>query len=217
MGRKTSTTKPHVLAVDSASKNVLEVPKSPLPATVSLPLATLDGDANGVSLTSKPPAEECFEEQEMGSTPIVRVPKDHPLHPLEMVMSQPKNLPRRFLVSQATGSEEVSFPQETDHNNNIINIKLPGETTAKKVHVPIPRQKSNPRRHNNKSSSSRHASASHPRGGKGRESSGGFPSPKPESQSSSSTPGQSTRSGNRGRGGYGNSQWSRHVPTPVHT
>lgn len=217
VGRKTSTTKPHVLAVDSASKNVLEVPKSPLPATVSLPLATLDGDANGVSLTSKPPAEECFEEQEMGSTPIVRVPKDHPLHPLEMVMSQPKNLPRRFLVSQATGSEEVSFPQETDHNNNIINIKLPGETTAKKVHVPIPRQKSNPRRHNNKSSSSRHASASHPRGGKGRESSGGFPSPKPESQSSSSTPGQSTRSGNRGRGGYGNSQWSRHVPTPVHT
>ncbi|KAH8808761.1 hypothetical protein F5884DRAFT_381226 [Xylogone sp. PMI_703] len=217
MGRKTTTAKSHVLAVDSSSKSALEVPKSPLAATVSLPSQTAETDSNGYLVVTKPAAEECFEEQEMGSTPIVRVPKDHPLHPLEMVMSQPKNLPRRFLVSQVTGSEEVSFPQETDHNSIIISIKLPTQDTAKKVQLPIPRQKSNPRRHNNKGGSNRHTSSTHPRGGKGRDGSSSFNSPKADGQSVSPSPSQSARGSNRGRGGYGNSQWSRHVPTPVHT
>ncbi|EHK99139.1 putative ATP synthase subunit f, mitochondrial [Glarea lozoyensis 74030] len=73
IGRKHSPPKSHALAVDSSSKNALELPQSQTAATVSLPLSDLDSaSAETGSTCSKPAAEECFEEQEMGSLPVIK-------------------------------------------------------------------------------------------------------------------------------------------------
>ncbi|KAG9238490.1 putative ATP synthase subunit F, mitochondrial [Amylocarpus encephaloides] len=79
IGRKNSPPKSHALAVDSSSKNALELPRLQNAATVSLPSlsAGVISTDNG-STVSKPAAEECFEEQQMGSLPVIRVPHRQP-------------------------------------------------------------------------------------------------------------------------------------------
>ena len=63
-GRNGSPPKSHTLAVDSSSKNALELPRPQFAATVSLPSTSVATGEDG-SFITKPAAEECFEEQEM--------------------------------------------------------------------------------------------------------------------------------------------------------
>jgi len=201
------------VAVDSSSKSALEHTHLPVAATVSLPssgtgdLATDDG-----SIESKPAAEECFEEQEMGSIPIIKVPHTAPSAAWQLAPPQPKSLPRKFQVTQATSAEQLQFPPTTtnDRGTGTIQIKVPGQE-AKSVTITL-RQKSNPRR----GGGGRGGRGQHPRGGRGRDTSSGYPSPSLDNVSVSSSP-NSTGRGGRGRGYGPGSNWNRHNPTPVHT
>lgn len=217
LGRKNSPPKSHALAVDSSSKHSLELPTSQFTATVSLP-SSVTGDlaADDSAVLSKPAAEECFEEQEMGSLPRIKVPWQAPQNAW-VPAPQPKPMPRKFLVSQITSVDPLHIPQQTVQNGNAVavSILLPGQTETKTVSVPNSRQRSNPRRGGSRGTP-RHSSSSHPRGGRGRDSSSGFPSPSLDNASVSSSP--TGRGGHRGNGrGYGGGNWNRHVSTPVHT
>lgn len=215
LGRKSSPPKSHAFAVDSSSKNALELPTSQSFATVSLP-SSVTGDlaADDGSVASKPAAEECFEEQEMGSLPVIKVPVAAPVAAWSMATPQPKSLPKRFLLSNPTSIEPINFPQHITNNRVTISILLPGQAEPKSVSLPASRQRSNPRRGGASRGATRHSS-SHTRGGRARDASGSFPSPNLDSASVSSSP--TGRGGHRGHGrGYG-SNWNRHVSTPVHT
>jgi hypothetical protein len=216
LGRPAKT---NALAVDSSSKHALELPSSRSFATVSLP-SSVTGDlaSDDGSVISKPAAEECFAEQEMGSLPVVKVPNHAPkagweLHP------PPKVNPRRFPPTAIFSAEEIkfeqSFTEEQDekHRKPAINVLLPGQEGKKIIRFQT-RQRSNPKPRGNRNGT-RPTSSSHR--GKGREASGGFPSPTVDSVSSASSP--SSRGGNRGRGrGNGGAgrgyDWSRQ-PAPV--
>lgn len=214
IGRKNSPPKSHALAVDSSSKNALELPSTQYSATVSLP-SSVTGDltVDDSSVTSKPAAEECFEEQEMGSLPVIKVPSSAPALAWSLAPPPPKSIPRKFVVSQTTSAESIHFQQQVVNNHNIITIRTPGQETDKTVSMPVPRQRSNPRRGGGRGGNSRHSSSSHPRGGRGRDSSNAFPSTNADNASVSSSP--NTGRGGRGRAYGGN--WNRHVSTPVHT
>ena len=217
--RKNSPPKFHALAVDSSSKHALELPASQFAATVSLP-SSVTGDlaADDSSVVSKPAAEECFEEQEMGSLPIIKVPNAAPANAW-VLATAPKAVPKKFVVSQTTSISALDFPAQNIQNGNIlITILLPGQTESKIVSVPGRRQSSSPRRGGRGGSrgTSRQSSSSHPRGGRGRDSSSGFPSPSLDNVSASSSP--TGRGGHRGNGrGYGGAGWNKHVSTPLHT
>jgi hypothetical protein len=219
IGRRSSPPKSHALAVDSSSKSALELPTAQKSATVSLPNST-SGDTSDdeILCETKPMAEECFEEQEMGSLPPIRVPNKAPeaawtLAPL------PKPLPRKFVLSQVTSVDPLSFLAPITNNGSTVHIFLPGMAEEKCIHVPLktePRQKSNnSRRGGARGGAPRHASSNHPRGGRPRDPSSGFPSPGLEQASISPSPTSSNRGGARGRGGFG-SHWNnnRHISTP---
>ena len=217
IGRKNSPPKSHALAVDSSSKNALELTNRQFGATVSLPVLDFeDGVADNGAVESKPAAEACFEEQEMGSLPVIKVPNSAPSLAWDLAPSQPRNLPRKFQVSQVLSVEPIRFPQQITNNSETITIKVPGQNESKEVSVPVPvaRQRSNPRRGNSRGGNPRHTSSSHPRGGRGRDSASGFPSPSHENAPISSGP--NSGRGVRGARGYGTS-WGRHSSTPVHT
>ncbi|KAH9219596.1 hypothetical protein DL95DRAFT_358799 [Leptodontidium sp. 2 PMI_412] len=218
IGRKNSPPKSHALAVDSSSKNALELTTRQFGATVSLPaLESGDGAIDNGAVESKPAAEACFEEQEMGSLPVIKVPNSAPSAAWDLAPSQPKNLPRKFQVSQVLSIEPIRFPQQIANNSETITIKVPGQNESKDISIPIPvaRQRSNPRRGGSRGGTPRHTSSGHPRGGRGRDSSNGLSSPMHDSPPVSSGPNSSGRGG-RGARGYGTS-WGRHSSTPVHT
>jgi hypothetical protein len=213
IGRKNSPPKSHALAVDSSSKNALELPGQQINATVSLPWLSSAGFAmDDGAVESKPPSEECFEEQEMGSLPIIKVPNQAPPSAWNLAPA-PKPLPRKFVVMQVTSVEPFVFPQPVANNNAIFTIKLPGQDEEKTVSSPR-RQESNPRRGGTRSGAPRNSSSSH-RGARGRDASSGFSSPNHDNVSSSSSPASTSRGGRGGRG-YGSS-WNRHISTPVRT
>jgi hypothetical protein len=220
IGRKSSPPKTHVLAVDSSSKNALELPTSQTSATVSLPTSTsgnLSDDDD--QFETKPMAEECFEEQEMGSLPTIRVPNKAPEAAWQLAPAQNKPLPRKFAVIQVTSADPLTFQTQTTNNGSTIQIKMPGMHTEKYASIPHkmePRQKSNTRRQGqSRGGPPRHVSSGHSRGGKARDTSSGFPSPNQDAASVSSSTNSTSRAGTRGRGGFG-SHWSnhRHVSTP---
>lgn len=217
VGRKNSPPKSHALAVDSSSKHALEVPNHQSSATVSLPSLVLgDLATEAGAVESKPAAEECFEEQEMGSLPNIKVPLKAPEAGWNLAQPQPKMLPKKFQVNQSTSVEPLPFPQPVTNNNVTLTVKVPGQEDAKNITVPATtRQKSNPRRGGSRGSgNSRQPSSNHSRGGR-REGSNNFPaSPSLDNSSVSSNPNASNRS-SRGRG-FGNN-WNRNTSTPVHT
>ena len=203
-GRKPSPTKPP-MPVDSSSRNVLHSSVSHSSATVSLPAST--GRAAGAddsSLTTKVMDEDCFEEQEMGSLPPVRIPNtvsELAWHPA----LTPKPTPRKFMLTASTSAESVFFIPDQS-----LRIYLPGMSDDKKVLGPSTRSRSNPRRGRG---GSRYASGQ--RGGK-REASSTF------SPDFTSSPGNGSPSGSRGggRGGYRGSRsdnWSRQPSATVQT
>lgn len=212
IGRNHSPPKSNALAVDSSSKSALEVSHQQNAATVSLPSLSSETAADDGTIESKPAAEECFEEQEMGSLPVIKVPDLAPALAWNPAQPPPKNLPRKFHVAQTTSAEAMPFPQQIANNISTVIIKVPGQEEPRSVNIPVAaRQKSNPRRGGSRGSAPRQ---SHTRG-RGRDTSGGFASPSLDNASVSSSP-NSGRGGRGGRG-YGSSSWSRHVPTPVHT
>jgi hypothetical protein len=215
IGRKNSPPKSHALAVDSSSKHALELPDPVLSATVSFPSLGLgDPATDDGTVESKPAAEECFEEQEMGSLPVIKVPNLAPPNAWTLAPPQPKSIPKKFVIQHVTSVEPLPFAQQISNNSTTITIKVPGQDEPKSVSIAVAaRQHSNPRRGSSRGTP-RNGSSSHPRGGRGRDSSNGFPSPSLDDASSSSSP--SGRGGRGGRGGYG-SNWNRHVSTPVHT
>jgi hypothetical protein len=215
LGRKSSPPK-SALAVDSSSKHALELPTTQSFATVSLP-SSVTGDlaADDASVASKPASVECFEEQEMGSLPPVKLPFIAPANGWTLAAPPPKALPKKFLLSNATSIDAIHFPQQFTNNGLTVIILLPGQQESKSVSVATHRQRSNPRRGGGSRGTPRHTSSSHPRGGRARDSPSGFASPSLENDSG--TPSPSSRGGHRASGrGYG-SNWNRHVSTPVHT
>lgn len=195
--------------VDSATRRSLEHSQYAQSATVSLPrglFPNLPSDNDG-SPTSKDPAETCFEEQEMGSLPPVKLPKDAPeaaWHP----SAAPKPLPKKFWPSVAS-ADQLPFYSDTNGNGTVIYVSAPGMNDRKTITVPFSRNRSNPRRGGR---GGRHPSQQH-RGGKGRE-----PSTSYSNDQMSSSPGPPGSRG--GRGGYPRREnWSRGGggPAPIST
>jgi hypothetical protein len=215
VGRKNSPPKSHALAVDSSSKHALELPAQQIGATVSLPSLDSTGsiDAEGIA-ESKPAAEECFEEQEMGSLPVIKVPNSAP--PLAWnLAAPPKSLPRKFIVNQATSAEPLAFTQHVANNNGIVTIRVPGQEEPKTVSIPMARQRSNPRRGNSRGGARGSTTTTH-RGGRGRDNSNAFPSSSLDNASPAASSGSGVRGSRGGRGSYG-SNWGRHPSAAVRT
>ncbi|PQE16310.1 hypothetical protein CJF32_00006199 [Rutstroemia sp. NJR-2017a WRK4] len=208
---KKSPPRTHALAVDSASRHALDhSEESQTSATVSLP-GSINGNipSEEPSIFTKPAAEECFEEQEMGSLPAVKVPHIIPQN-LWHPAAPPKNVPKKFVLADPISVEAFTFPHETRDNNDLIIIMLPGQETSKSVLLLASRTKSNPRRGGR--GGSRQNSSAHPRGGRARDASSNFAS----SARDNSSPSPNAPSRGRGGRGFGGS-WGRHVATPVHT
>jgi hypothetical protein len=220
IGRKSSSPpKTHTLAVDSSSKNALEVPTNQISATVSLPSsASSNISDDDDQFETKPMAEECFEEQEMGSLPAIRVPSKAPEAAWQLAPAQNKPLPRKFAVTPVTSADPMTFPLQTTNSGSTIHIRIPGMPHEKCANIPHKmesRQKSNPRRQGqSRGGAQRHASSSHPRGGRSRDASSGLPSSNQDTASVSSSTNSTPRAGTRNKGGIG-SHWSshRHVST----
>ncbi|RAL58681.1 hypothetical protein DID88_002987 [Monilinia fructigena] len=211
---KKSPPRTHALAVDSSSRRVFDhSSESQASATVSLPGSINDNLIEEELLDTKPAAEECFEEQEMGSLPVIKIPQIAPENAFQPATAPPRNIPRRFLISDTTSVDPIQFPIETSNDTSVLLIMLPGQETSKSVHFPASRTRSNPRRGRG---GSRQTSSTHPRGGRGtRDVNNGSSSTPRDTQS----PNQSNTS-SRGRGGRGfgnSSNWNRHVTTPIHT
>lgn len=151
---------------------------------------------------SKPPSEECFEEQEMGSLPLIRVPRDvseaawNPAPP-----PPPRHGPRRFGIGDITSAAQVWIPHDfATGGGPEYRILFPGMSTWKSVPAPTLRSRSNPRRGSGRGS----RTSLGPRGGKGRD---------PNSQAGDQ-PSQGSTGPRGGRGGYRgrSSDWSRRAP-----
>lgn len=216
MGRRTSP-KSHALAVDSSSKHAFDHSSNQIPATVSLPGISITAGDQGTYET-KPMAEECFEEQEMGYVPTVKVPNQTPQAAYFLVAPQTKPLPRKFIVSDVTSANSLNFAPQITKEGETILILLPGMDANKRVsvaHKLEPRQKSNPRRSGQgRGNSQRHASSPHTRGGRARDTSNAFPTVTTEQGPPSASPGSSSQRGGRGRGGFGSTWGPRHATTP---
>ncbi|KFY65173.1 hypothetical protein V496_02749 [Pseudogymnoascus sp. VKM F-4515 (FW-2607)] len=218
MGRRTSPPKSHALAVDSSSKHALDQTINQIPAaTVSLPgIPAALGDENVYE--TKPMAEECFEEQEMGYVPTVKVPNKAPDAAYFLAAPQVKPLPRKFVVSDVTSANSLNFSPQLNNDGEIVLVLLPGMEANKRVtiaHKSEPRQKSNPRRSGQgRGNSQRHGPSPHNRGGRSRDTSSTFLAASTDQGSPSTNQGSSTSHRGRGRGGLGNNWASRSTTTP---
>lgn len=194
MGRKPSPPKPHALAVVSSSKRALELPITHASATVSLPTHFIGAlSVKDTNYETKVMAEECFEEQEMGSLPSVRLPAKAPEAAWHLAGAA-KPLHKKFHVHDTTTVEELRL-----YTQSYLNINLPGMSKVKRV-VYSPKSD----RQKARGGSSRHASASHGRGGRARDVSNHLPNTSTEQIN----PGRG-----RGRGGYG-PNWSQRNSAP---
>jgi hypothetical protein len=132
-----ATSPPKAMGVDPASRNALDHTLHQDSATVSLPgkaiFRQLTDDPK--STITKPMAEECFEEQEMGSLPQIKLPHDTPEAAWHPAADQMRPFPKRLWV-QATNSESFYFVPEISGSNISLKILIPGMSEAKVVSVP---------------------------------------------------------------------------------
>jgi hypothetical protein len=159
------------IGVDVASRAALDqsIAAQHTPATVSLPSApraVLKIDTK--SSETKPMAEECFEEQEMGSLPLIRLPNKVPDAEWNFVDVQSKPLPKRFLV-QSCIMEPFLLPFDLSSNATTVKVNLPGMVGQKSVTLSVPSPRS--ARGSSGRPSPRHRGSQTSRGGK-REASG---------------------------------------------
>ncbi|KAJ4294742.1 hypothetical protein N0V88_004976 [Collariella sp. IMI 366227] len=160
------------------------------------------------SVTSKDRAEECFDQQEMGSLPPVRLPKVVPDVAWQLSPA-PKPLPRK-LYPATTTVDPISFPVDMSGAGPVWHIILPGHE-SKSITVPFGRTRSNPRRGGQRGNRHATSSSSQRQQGKSREPSS-YPAAEQggggaQSSEQPSTRGRNSRGGYRGRGG----DWSRNA------
>ncbi|QBZ64581.1 hypothetical protein PoMZ_06279 [Pyricularia oryzae] len=218
------------MAIDSTSRRAMDSTASQAQATVSLPgFAGADMTASG-SPTSKVMAEECFEEQEMGSLPAIRIPTTVPDAAWNPSPAPARSTPKRMWISPTTIEVLEENPQ------SFAFVCLQGMTQRKRVHLPTARSystssRSGPNNNSSSSSSSRGSRGSGPRthasrGGNGngnttrsRESSTPYSNDAPQQSPSSSSGSLPPAPSGRGRGSYRRpADWgSRRTSTPLQT
>lgn len=159
------------------------------------------------SVITKVMAEECFEEQEMGSVPPIRLPKTIP----EMAW-QPSPTPKplsKKLHPSVFSADSISFPVDVSGAGTVWRVCIPG-SESKSITIPFGRTRSNPRRGGQRGG--RHpSSAGHGRG-KAREGSSAYTT---EAGASASGSNNNASHGRNSRGGYrGRENWSRNAATP---
>lgn len=219
-------TSPSRAAVDSTSRGVMDSSAAHNQATVSLPGFAGSTAVDQGSATSKDMAEECFEEQEMGSLPPVRLPASAPDAAWNPAVAPGRGYPKKLCIS-ATTVEAIDDPQP-----NFAFVLIPGMPRSKRVHLPSSmRSYSNPSRPSRgpRNPGSRQNSGAS-RGGPGGGGAGGNgPRPRDTSMTSYTTDGgampPSSSSGHgghpastgRGRGFRRSADWGRRAPTPVQT
>jgi len=174
------------------------------PASPGLPTRLPETDG---SVTTKVMDEECFEEQEMGSVPPIRLPKTIP----EMAWQPsptPKPLPKK-LYPTVLSADSISFPVDVSGAGTVWRVCLPGNE-SKSITVPFGRTRSNPRRGGQRGG--RHTSSAQHRQGKGRESSSY------STEQGASASGSNPPHGRNHRGGYrGRDNWSRNGSAQIPT
>ncbi|EEU38987.1 uncharacterized protein NECHADRAFT_43190 [Fusarium vanettenii 77-13-4] len=192
------------IGVDPASKSALDYVTHSDSATVSLPgvSAPPQTGRGRSSPITKPMAEECFEEQEMGSLPQIRLPHKAPEAAWQPALAQNKPLPKKFAVHSAV-MEPYYFPADVVGGGNAMKIHFPGMTEPKFVTIPFSATRGG--RGSHRQSGPRHRGSGHERRGGKRD-------------VSSSRGEHPTSSGRGGRGGYrsrGSDNWSRGSGTPA--
>lgn len=186
--------------VDVSSKGAFDHLGYQTSATVSLPTLSLAQAEFGYhSLISKPMAEECFEEQEMGSLPQIRLPHKTPEAAWQPAMAQAKTLPKRFLV-QASIMDPFVIPSSSQMGQSIINVHFPGMKETRSVSLPHSLPRSSRGSHTQRTAT-RHRGPGGGRTGK--------------KETLNVQDGESThiRGGRGGRGGYrarASDSWARH-------
>ncbi|KAK3949977.1 hypothetical protein QBC32DRAFT_25494 [Pseudoneurospora amorphoporcata] len=205
--------------VDSTSRAAYEHPEATV--TVSLTAAMMAE----ASPTTKDMDEDCFEEQEMGSLPTVRIPTELP----EMAWAPthapaPKPLHRK-LFPLTTSAEPIRIDTSSNGIGSVIRIAFPGTdrhppfVTA--VTIPFSRTRSNPRRGGGAPRGGRLPNAPHGQRGMpgGRGSGRDASSPNDQGPSGPPTGPHGSHQQARGRGGYRgrDSAWSRSAPTAIQT
>ncbi|KAK4240391.1 hypothetical protein C8A03DRAFT_31527 [Achaetomium macrosporum] len=178
---------------------------SRVPNSSSVQFTHLDADG---SVTTKGMAEECFEEQEMGSVPPIRLPKTVP----EMAWQPsptPKPLSKKFqpVVSSA---DPISFTPDISGAGQVWRIRLPGQE-SKILVMPFGRTRSNPRRGGQRGG--RHSAAGPHRQGKGRD-----PASPYSGEQGGNASGSNASHGKHHRSGYrGRDNWPRSAANQIQT
>lgn len=199
-----SRSPPHrFIGVDPSSKSALDHATHHDSATVSLPGVTTVRHVAPLPWTfiSKPMAEECFEEQEMGSLPQIRIPHRAPEAAWQPA-PLPKHLPKKLMVEPAI-RPPYYFAAEVIGGGNAMRIQFPGMPEPKIVTVPF--------------SATRGGRASHSRSGPRSRGSGNERRGGKRDTVSPIGDQSSTTSGRSGRGGYrsrGSGTWHRQSGTP---
>ncbi|WZH43291.1 uncharacterized protein QYS62_004294 [Fusarium acuminatum] len=126
------------IGVDPSSKSALDQVNYHDSATVSLPgNSTPTHVAKGrASPVTKPMAEECFEEQEMGSLPQIRFPHKAPEAAWQPALAQNKPLPKKFAI-QPTVMEPYYFAADVVGGGNAMRINFPGMADPRIVTIPF--------------------------------------------------------------------------------
>ncbi|PTB70994.1 hypothetical protein BBK36DRAFT_140258 [Trichoderma citrinoviride] len=208
---------PKHMGIDPSSRNALDHTSHQQPTTVSLPAAVTVQHTTTESpqtLTSKPMAEECFEEQEMGSLPRIRLPHNAPEAAWQPAASI-KPMPKRFYV-QPSVVEPYYFHPEVAGGGNAVRIYFPGMSEPRTATIPFSAARGGGR--GSHRPSSRHRGGGHgPRGGGGAggggNGSGNGNGNSKREFSNSYGDAANPSSGSRGsRGGYrsrGSDNWNR--------
>lgn len=124
-------------------------------ANVSLPSLSSASSVNSddSTYTSREMAEECFEEQEMGSLPAVHLPSETPEALWQAVTPNWSPLMPKYRV-HATNAEPHRFSHDFLNGNSVIRVSTPGMQEVKTIHFKTQparsglnsRTRSNPRR-----------------------------------------------------------------------
>ncbi|OTA02750.1 hypothetical protein A9Z42_0031210 [Trichoderma parareesei] len=202
---------PKHMGIDPASRHALDhTSNQQQPTTVSLPTVTVQHVAESPqTLTSKPMAEECFEEQEMGSLPRIRLPHNAPEAAWQPAASI-KPMPKRFYV-QPSVAEPYYFPAEVAGGGNVVRVYFPGMSEPRTATIPFSAARGGRGSHR---PSSRHRGGGHgSRGGGGGNGNGGGSGNGKREFSNSYGDAANQSSGSRSsRGGYrsrGSDNWNR--------
>lgn len=128
--------------MDVSTRHALDHPATNRSATVSLPspiaappvhLVTqpiFTGGKLPKSSISKPMAEECFEEQEMGSLPRIRLPHRSPEALWQPAAPQTKPLPRKLAIQP---NIMEPYPATGNFVGHVVRIQFPGMDTVKSI------------------------------------------------------------------------------------